>query len=391
MQFSLILALAVVAAHAVSATTIDNEDYSSSLLDVKRPAKILSGENSESRIRKSGYVYVEKMQTRRSFLANVRPGVKASVSTTMIIENEMTVTDASGGGQSIVVENTHASIDAEGLGDPIHCELGAEEAKLKASCAEYIPLLKVANATDTVVIDEQGHVVAEDSSTSLYSTRNQNSNAIEAITIGLNDQIRHSSKTMKMIPGHPVKPGDSWPVREEFSDSLESLEGTCKMLGYKNYKGSDCAVIFVGGTLHVELKEMLKKMGLPVDEDAGDKLDATISQVMFWDYQAGISRWSQTSTSMNLEYKDPVDGSMAEMPFNETIRVYTDIKRKLPPGSEASGSAVQMSLWFVLLTGLSALGAVAANWKYGGTWKPDPDITNGQELVPMAPTQVTLL
>ena len=77
---------------------------------------------------------------------------------------------------------------------------------------------------------------------------------------------------------------------------------------------------------------------------------------------------------------------MAEMPFNETIRVYTDIKRKLPPGSEASGSAVQMSLWFVLLTGLSALGAVAANWKYGGTWKPDPDITNGQELVPMAPT-----
>jgi hypothetical protein len=134
-------------------------------------------------------------------------------------------------------------------------------------------------------------------------------------------------QSLQSLPGHPVKPGDSWP----FTTNLElaqmgkvAIAGNYVLKGMGDYKGIPVAEIladakvsmdFSGGDPSQPGAAQLAQLGMKVE---GGTLKGTIH----FDPKLGIARNTQMTQDMTMTMKNPTDPSATiSVPLKQTVEM----------------------------------------------------------------------
>lgn len=101
--------------------------------------------------------------------------------------------------------------------------------------------------------------------------------------------------------------------------------------GYTDYNDIDCAVIYLTGTLDMDMKKAMEMMGggdIPGAEGITVS-DATMDTTIYYDYDSSLIRWSQATINMVITMPNPMSpgGSPITVPTNEVVTTTTNIKK----------------------------------------------------------------
>ena len=313
------------------------EDYKASL-EVDRPSMTFDNVLEENNGRKSGYTYVDTFRT-ESTSSIPMGGVDMKTATTMQLENEMSVKDIQGGGQELTIRTNEVFFDVSSAGVNVHCDSKDPTSRDQPACAQLMALVDVDSLT--IIVDDHGNIAEATGANAEAVTKfdhlvhGQNNeqeggddDVTKTATQQLQTQFMETARILQLVPKHAVKPGDQWPVNVMMGD-LGSMEGTASLLGYKKFEGSDCAVIYVDAEMHLNLDELMQSMGLPAETFSSKPIDAPTTQVIYWDHEQDLARWSQANSTYVMEMKNAVDGSMMSIPVEQSTSMMTEIKGKI--------------------------------------------------------------
>ncbi|CAB9502499.1 expressed unknown protein [Seminavis robusta] len=303
--------------------TLFAQDFKSNL-DVARDSTKL-GNPAQKRARKSGYTYVDKFRTEATSTVTSM-GTKVDTNIVMQIENEMAVKDVDGGGQQLAVNTTRMMTHMTTFGLNLSCD--SDKSTNAATCKDVLDMV---GTTLTLITDDDGNIVeasgpgaqtAEQVGSLLHGSSGEDKDSTH-----LKDQMLAISRVLKFVPGKAVKPGDTWMTNVDMGE-LGSLHGVSKLTGYRDFNGIDCAVVLMDGKLHMDVGKLSKTMGLPSDSFADDFVDADMTQALFWDYDEDLALWSEANSSYVLRMKEPLSGSLLDIPARSTEYIMTSIKEK---------------------------------------------------------------
>jgi hypothetical protein len=158
---------------------------------------------------------------------------------------------------------------------------------------------------------------------------------------------------VKLLPDHAVNPGDSW-IDNVDMNGLGVFKGTSYLKGYTtDYKdGSDVAVFYFEGSLHLDMSAVAQLLGQnddPEDPDIAASLpksmtDAKITTAIFWDVEDEMPRWVQANVTTTLEIANPMaeddaDESTMQVPLELQFDLASDILVRPPPPTAAEAAA----------------------------------------------------
>jgi hypothetical protein len=119
--------------------------------------------------------------------------------------------------------------------------------------------------------------------------------------------IRNSRILQLVLSTEKMVVGNRWNCSEDLGD-MGHMKGTGTFLGYCSVDGKDCAVFSIIGILHIDLISMTKE--LIDDEVTGstfndtDISDSSINSIIYYDYEDGLIRWSETHQKLTITSPD---------------------------------------------------------------------------------------
>jgi hypothetical protein len=128
------------------------------------------------------------------------------------------------------------------------------------------------------------------------------------------------SSAMMGFPDKEVAAGDSWPFKIDMPNPMMSMtiQGTYTYVKDEELEGHKCAVIKMDGSMSMKVaaKEGDAKdpAAAAMSAMAMEMKDSTMSGTIYYDFDLGNVRKSDTVTSMNMSITNPADGKKMEMP-----------------------------------------------------------------------------
>jgi hypothetical protein len=125
---------------------------------------------------------------------------------------------------------------------------------------------------------------------------------------------------LQAMPGHPVKPGDSWPFTsiEHPQDGKVDIAGNYVLKGMATRDGNQVAEIAADAKLSMDSSGpnttgQLAQLGKKVEV-------GTVKGTIYFDPKLGFARGSDMVTEMTMPIKDPTDPSATiSVPIKQTI------------------------------------------------------------------------
>jgi hypothetical protein len=125
------------------------------------------------------------------------------------------------------------------------------------------------------------------------------------------------------VPTSDVKPGDSWPVKREMPNPLMkvSIEGKYTYVKDEELDGHKCAVLELEASISMDSSSLKKDDATSATLAAvGMEIkDSTMKATIYFDFDLGNARKSETETSMKMSMKNPADGTVIEMPTTTKV------------------------------------------------------------------------
>jgi Family of unknown function (DUF6263) len=119
---------------------------------------------------------------------------------------------------------------------------------------------------------------------------------------------------LQAMPGHPVKPGDSWP----FSTTIDlqqigkiSLKGTYTLKGVADHDGVQCAEIAADAAISMDMTGAdAARPAAPALAALGMKVEGgSMKGTLWFDPKLGFVRESEMTESLTMTMKNPTDPS----------------------------------------------------------------------------------
>lgn len=289
------------------------------IFDTDREAIIFKVEQ-----RQSGFTYMDKYAMSVDQEMTIG-GMDIKTTTAMEMDSETHVEDLVEGGQSIETTFVHASMAVDAGIMSIECDTdkpdeGEPEEGDSMSNLACAPLNEMVGTTFHFVLDDEGTLVVED--TPMEDGPD--------LTLG-SKQVDQTSRLLKLVPNDvPIKPGDSWDASEDLGSDMGTFSGDGFLKGYTDYNGFDCAVIYLTGSLEMDMKKVIDMMGggdLP-GMDGLTVSEANMDTTIYYDYESNLIRWSQAAIKMTITMPNPMnpDGAPITVPTNEVVTTTTEIK-----------------------------------------------------------------
>lgn len=294
----------------------------------------------QPKARKGGYTYTDEIGV----------GIKASMASGGINmegsfeamgDVETTVSNTANGGKKMELTVKNVDADLKSFLMNMHCDSNNRK-KSDADCAE---LFEIVGETETVEVDAAGDLLGLTTFDGEHIDMQMITEAANGMT--LNDKFSanqfaastHFDKTsqmLKLIPDHAVRPNDSW-IDDVEMGSLGTFKGKSFFQGYTNYEGSNCAVFYFEGSLHLDISSIAQAVGADVSALPSNMTDAKITNVIFWDVQDKISVWAEANVSTSFDMANPMDptGSEVHIPVELNVFLATDITARPDKDDEA--------------------------------------------------------
>lgn len=384
MKFS----LATLALASLATTVLSKETWGEYKLDTKRAPTFFE----TPKARKGGYGYADMFSMGVSGEMDAE-GMKISGSMTASGDTIMEVTDRSEGGEQVDIVVNNLKVDVKSFMMNLHCDSN-DRGKSSPDC-EYAGVYDLIGTTETIEIDEEGNlasITGPDGDT-IDMAEIEDEMALQKQLLDQLSASQHFDKhaqILKLIPDHAVKPGDSW-IDNVDMGAMGTFTGNSYLKGYiTDYKGSDCAVFYFEGNLHLDVTQIAGLM-LGPDVSVQDKqelnmelealpkmVDAKITNVIYFDHKDNLPRFAQSNFSTTIEMPnpmDPTDPSTMHIPIESTFSLSTDITSR-PEGSlmevqtystystsnsessSSSGGSGKTAMSVVFLFGLAAVAGL---------------------------------
>jgi len=293
-------------------------DASGPSLDVDRPPNVLSVGP-----RPAGRTYVDAMDLTANSHVDLPGGEGGGVDSTthMRVESETDVSDLPEGGTAVDSTVKRLSMESEMGGAFLKCDTEIPRGEADPNC---YPFYGVVDVDYHFVVDDVGTVVMNGAEDEQDSASAKNA-ALDKISPS--QQLQQTSRLLKFLPVHAVRPGDTWDASvEDLGDDMGDFQGTATLLGYKAVNGHDCAVIETEGEIHMDMARVAAAMGGGALGDAVKDITvsgARLESTMYWDDEARVVRESRMTMSFVMEMSSPVEMSI---PVSEEITTTTKIK-----------------------------------------------------------------
>jgi hypothetical protein len=335
------------------ATTVLSKDttWGDYKLDTKRAPTFFE----TPKARKGGYDYADFFSMGVSGSMDAE-GMTLSGSMTANGDTSMVVTDMPGGGEKVDVVVNNLKVDVKSFMANLQCDSN-DRAKSSPDC-ELSGMYDVIGTTESLVIDEEGNIasVTLPDGETLDTVDLEAEMAMQKQFLDQLSASQHFDKhaqILKLIPDHAVKPGDSWIDNVDMA-GFGTFTGNSYFKGYiSDFKGSDCAVFYFEGNLHLDVSQIatmmvgpdvsvLDKQEMNMDLEALPKMvDAKITNVIYFDHKDNLPRFAQSNFSTTFDVPnpmDPTDPNIMHVPIEATFSLSTDITSR-PEGSVMEATA----------------------------------------------------
>ena len=178
-----------------------------------------------------------------------------------------------------------------------------------------------------VVVDVN---VAEeiDNSSSSVSNSDTRSDAFSTLK-----QIEEQSCILGLIKSDgAIQPGDTWDSSIDMGE-VGLYDGTGTLLGYREVDGVDCAVFSNEGSFHIDYENIVSAIFGKNNNMFGELFkdvnisDASMTTLVYYEYETNLVRWSKTSQLIVMEMPDPMDDSKKmSIPLEQNIVTTSRIK-----------------------------------------------------------------
>ena len=329
-----LLALAVAAPTAIKARPDPNY-----VVDTSNKAPVLF---HQPKARKGGYTYTDEMGV--GIKASMDSGglnMKGSFEAMGDLESKVTNTANGGKKMELTIQNIDA--DLKSFIMSMHCDSNNRK-KSDPDCEE---IFKLVGETETVEMDAAGEIIGVTTFEGDHIDMQMMTEMSNAMTLddkfsanqfAASMHIDKTSQMLKLIPDHAVRPTDSW-IDDVEMGGLGTFKGNSFFQGYTNYKGSNCAVFYFEGSLHLDISSIAQAVGADVSDLPSNMTDAKITNVIFWDMQDQISRWGEANVSTSFDIANPMDpsGGQVHIPVDLNVFLATDIIVRPDKDDEVDG------------------------------------------------------
>ena len=279
----------------------------------------------QPKARKGGYTYTDELGVGiKASMASGGMNMKGSFEAMGDVETKVFNTGTGGKKMELTVQNVEADLKSFLMN--MHCDSNNRK-KSDADCAE---LFEIVGETETVEVDAAGELAGITTFDGEHIDMQMLTEAANGMT--LNDKFSanqfaastHFDKTsqmLKLIPDHAVRPNDSWIDNVEMG-GLGTFKGNSFFQGYTNYEGSNCAVFYFEGTLHLDISSIAQAVGADISALPSNMTDAKITNVIFWDVQDKISRFAEANVSTSFDIANPMDPTSGEVHIPVELNVF---------------------------------------------------------------------
>lgn len=240
----------------------------------------------------------------------------------MSMKMESTVEDLAEGGQAVdaIIKSVEMSMSTP---PSLEIACNTETDDTEEASPACLPLYSMVGTSNHYVVDDEGNIAESSEDEPTEEANNPLGN------LQPSNQMEQTSRLLQLVPSHPVKPGESWDASADMGD-MGSFVGDGTLVGYKNYEGTDCAVIQTEGLLTVDIAKAAAAMGgggaTPGAMDLGVEDGATMTSTMYYDYAACLPVWSETEVEMVMTMPNPISDERMEIPVHEIVQTVTEIK-----------------------------------------------------------------
>ena len=326
-----VLVLAIASAFAEKEDGNSNHAGSSADLDTDRPAVVLN----VAPVRPVGS-YLDTISI-HSVSDLELAGMQVHTVDDMAFEMETVVSDHTDGSHQLSMTFTSVQFDLDTLGTTLSCDSNDPKSTTSSEVEQAAcqPLYDLIGTTVELVVDDEGHAAADalppsdQSSTTTTTTTTKSSLSSSSSQLsGPTDQFLSTNRLLNLVANHPVAPGDSWDATQNNNDNGgETFQGTATLLGYKQYRNHDVAVIDIVGTKTIDMEKLKESYaqlasGLGSDVTVGDM---NLKATLYYDSQAQFARFTAVDVSFAMQMKSPLDGSDLTIPIQETITSTTQL------------------------------------------------------------------
>jgi hypothetical protein len=285
----------------------------------------------QPKARKGGYTYSDELSLSIEGEIDedgmsIKGSMHAMGDATSVVEN------TSNGGKRVALTVDSVEVDVSSFMMNMRCDSNNQK-NADPDCAE---LFEIVGQTETVETDANGEVISITTLDGQIIDTQMLTEAANGETMDQKFQANqfaasmHYDKTsqmLKLIPDHAVRPGDSW-IDDVEMNSMGTFKGKSYLKGYADYEGSDCAVFYFEGTLHLDISHIAKAIGANDTTLPTKMADAQITNVIFWDVKDKISRWAEANITTSFDIVDPMDPTNAtpmHIPVELSVILATDI------------------------------------------------------------------
>jgi len=269
------------------------------------------------------------------------------------VETELAVSEAPEpnlGAREIDATYTRLFLHMEANGMTLEYDSDKPNESDVASAAAFGPLAEqLAGSTMSVVVDDDGRVVEANEHEEILKNLSGGGGSAppDAMTsFASPKQFEQMSRMTSALPSdEEIAPGDEWDFDELELDGAISYSGTGSLVGYRDHKGHDVAVIVLEGGFDLDLKKLGDALpDLKEDEKAEGENDATVGAVaevlanvqissgkmtctLYWDNKDNLIRWMEVTQTMVMTMPNPLDGTNTlDIPIEQVIKTSLDKK-----------------------------------------------------------------
>jgi hypothetical protein len=299
--------------------------------------------------RKAGFTYNDDFRMDLTGTLDSGMGMTMTGSFDVDVDVESKLSQGAAGPGSLKVEITMENLVANliALMFQLHCDSNDPDNSDHPDCDDVLAMM---GSTETIETDTNGDVTSittfdgqtftaeelglnvdpEDTSPAAPAVMGDDSlnSKFQAQQFAASMHFDKHQEIIKLLPDHAVNPGDSW-IDNVDMNGMGVFKGTSYLKGYTNYKGSDCALFYFEGSLHLDMTAIAQLLG---PEDAADlpktMTDAKITSAIFWDVADELPRWAQANITTTLEMDNPMAADQEDtmtVPLEFSLRMESDI------------------------------------------------------------------
>lgn len=298
-------------------TTVTTDMFDSSHLDTERPALEL---NSGHHMPPGTYFSIIDMETKSSFELS---GMDFSSDTDLKLDVQMSIeeNDDDNGYLSVEVMLTRLQMSGDQMGMSLNYDSDSDENNpfLEKGLGDLV------GTENIMLVDKDFKIVENDESEcDLHSQMQQHDDQPTGLTAS--DQFESIFRMTQAVPDYSVKAGDEWTFEMDVGIIFQTK---AQLLGYVDYDGIDCAVISMTGEFQGSLEDALNVADDEVNNilSSSNILGGTMTSVMFWDNETGLSRWSSVEMDYEINMPNPADElQRVVIPTHQKMSSYTGSK-----------------------------------------------------------------